>query len=227
MFDRWRDRLAYAGLGIVLGVIAMVIFPSTLDGAVPLSGWSVFDEAKTQVAGSTVKVLIGGGHGSGTHIGNGYIVTAAHVTDGAKGIKVKGDTGLIVDAELLWQNTAYDVALLRIKEVDRFSASPMSCRSPDVGEEVTAKGNPLALEFITTKGRIAGSVRQVGPWKTVVVVDLTIVQGNSGGGLFDKDGNLVGVNVGLMVSHVGLSPSLVPVTYAVPASTVCYLMARA
>lgn len=66
---------------------------------------------------SVVKVIVGNGHGSGVNIGDGYIVTAAHVVGNEKVVRVKGRWPFAIfetDAEVLWSNPAYDVALLRI-----------------------------------------------------------------------------------------------------------------
>ena len=65
-------------------------------------------------AGSVVKIMQGTGHGSGVHIGDGFIVTAAHVVGDAKETEIKLDDGATRKAETLWVNKAYDIALVRV-----------------------------------------------------------------------------------------------------------------
>jgi S1-C subfamily serine protease len=104
--------------------------------------------------------------------------------------------------------------------------SRLACTVPSVGDEVIAKGNPINAEFITVWGRIADSVREAGPWKSVVITDIATVPGQSGGGVFDTQGRLIGITVGVMVAPVGFSASLVGVGYVVPGRVVCDLLAR-
>src|SRR5690606_33802673 len=164
--------------------------------------------------------------GSGTHIGNGYIISAAHVVGGRDEITIKTDDGEIHEAETLWLNTAYDLALIRMKDYGSIASANLACRVPQIGETITARGNPLAMEFITVWGKIAGKQTEFGPWKSVVITDIATVPGQSGGGVYDQDGNLVGVTVGVALAHVGYTPSIVGLGYIVSGRTVCNLLAR-
>lgn len=167
-----------------------------------------------------VKVTYGEkkGHGSATHIGNGYFLTAAHV------IK-EGELPLLdgVVSEVLWVNNEYDVALLRSDARD-MEAATLDCREPEVGEEIALYGNPLNLNSVTTWGQVSGKARAVGPWGSVNPINAAIAPGMSGGALIDDDGDLVGINVGVMVMPVGFAGGPVGIGYSVPASVVCMLM---
>ena len=191
----------------ILGLLALAFF-----GASPANG---------SLAGPTVKILVGQGNGSGVHIGNGHILTAAHVTKLAENnkVKVKTDNGQEVEAEVLWQSTVYDVALLHTQAGDKLSVSNLACRAPDQGEGVSARGNPLGQEFIVTWGRVAAPVRTLGPWKDGVLVDISIGPGSSGGPLFDRAQRVVGLVVGMFTAQPGFA-------VVVPASTICALLAR-
>lgn len=160
-----------------------------------------------------------GGYGSATHIGNGYFLTAAHVIKDGKVPLLDGERM----ADVLWVNKKYDVAFLRAYAKDMNSA-PLDCREPDAGERVSLYGNPLNLESVTTWGQVSGSAREVGPWASVNPVNAAIAPGMSGGALIDEDGDLVGVNVGVMVMPVGFAGGPVGIGYSVPASVVCMLM---
>jgi S1-C subfamily serine protease len=178
-------------------------------------------------AGSVVKVLVGDGHGTGTNIGGGYVLTAAHVVKAAKGsVKVRLDSGEIRDADILWTNEKYDLAAIQITRSEGIAVSVLSCDDLATGDAVRGFGNPQVLEFVTTYGHISGSARTVGPWASVYPTDITIAPGMSGGPLFNERGDVVGVMVGLMAIPIGFAPALIPFSYAVPSSVACALMGR-
>lgn len=180
------------------------------------------------MAGSVVKVMVGSGHGTGTNLGGGYVLTAAHVVKVSPDkVRVKLDNGEIREADTLWLNEKYDLAAIRIIRSEGIAASPLSCDDLPTGAAVQGRGNPQVLEFINTTGHISGEARTVGPWASVYPTDITIAPGMSGGPLFDDNGDVVGVMVGLMAIPIGLMPALVPISYAVPSSVACSLMGRA
>lgn len=176
---------------------------------------------------AVVKVLAGEGHGSGVHIGDRFIITAAHVvTDAAGKLTIKADDGSVRSATLLWTNAAYDVALLRMDgTLTSISASPLTCRDPKSGASLRAVGSPGSIEFVSTYGRMSGEVRKHGPWSSVFVFDGTVAPGMSGGPVYEDKG-VAGIAVGLMAVPMGFGGALVPVSYVVPSSTICMLLAR-
>lgn len=177
--------------------------------------------------GAVVKIEVDGGHGSGAHIGNGYILTAAHVIGTAQTAQVKTDDGQKREAAVLWVNTKYDVALIRVFKHHDISVAPLDCRIPKVGEAVRGYGNPLIIEFMQSWGRVGSKQAQFGNWAEAIVLDMTVAPGMSGGPVFDSAGRVVGIMVGLPLMRLGLTPSAVPFTFAVPARTACNLMGRA
>lgn len=181
--------------------------------------------AVPQLAASTVKVVNTKGHGSGVHIGGGYIITAAHVVGDEQSFTLNATVGAPRKADLLWVNKAYDIALLRTSAAG-LGVSPLDCRFIPAGSPVTAMGNPAQVEFVTTYGKIAGAPRQYGPWKSVYVTDMTTVMGQSGGPAFDEAGNVIGITVGVMGAQIGLFPTLVGFGFVVPSESVCELMGR-
>lgn len=174
----------------------------------------------------TVKVFYEKGHGSATHIGSGFFVTAAHVIKADVVPSLRDDHGREAEAEVLWVNREYDVALLK-SSAPNVAAADLECRDGVMGEDVSLRGNPLSLEHVVTYGKISGSSREVGPWADVMPVNAAIAPGMSGGGLFDDDGDLIGVNVGLMIMPIGLYGGPVAMGYSVPSDVVCMLMGRA
>ncbi|WP_284777050.1 serine protease [Agrobacterium sp. lyk4-40-TYG-31] len=174
---------------------------------------------------STVKVLLAVGHGSGVHIGDGFIVMAAQVVGQSKDVQIKSKDGVMRKADVLWVNTTYDIALLRTSSAGLGTAH-LSCGAAKAGDSIVAYGNPLGIEFVAAYGKIAGEPRASGPWKSVYVTDVTTVMGQSGGPVFGADGDLIGITVGVTAAHVGFSGSLVGYGFVVPTAEVCGLLAR-
>ena len=178
------------------------------------------------LSNSVVKVVVPGGHGSATHIGNGYYVTAAHVVASQMEVQIKTSTGQAGKAEILWASTKYDIALLH-SGLEGVNAARLECRTPDQGEAIEFRGNPSELEHISTWGRVSGHARiHPGFWHNAMPVDGVIAPGMSGGAVFDNGGDLVGVNVGLMMMRIGFGGSPSGIGFIVPAETVCGLMGR-
>ena len=192
--------------------------------AVGVSSCSVHPD-HTPPETSVVKVELPNGHGSGVHIGHGYIVTAAHVVGKETKVKLRSEGGKPIEGTVLWSNAAYDVALIQT-DASAFGSAKLSCGEAKRGDTITAMGNPLGIEFVSSTGKIAGKPRKVGPWLSVFVTDMTIVMGMSGGPVFNEDGQVIGITVGVMAATVGFSPSLVGFGFVVPSSAVCSLMAR-
>lgn len=204
-----------AGLALAAMVICAVVAAKMPNGSHIEKGTAV------------VKVLVGSGHGSGVHLGGGYILSAAHVVGKESTVKLKSSLGDVQSAEVLWVNTVYDVALLKASRPERFASSRLSCKEPKPGTYIRAEGNPANMEFVTVFGQVSGIGRTVAHWRHVIVTNITVVPGQSGGPVYDDSGEVVAITVGVMVAPVGMfSASLVGVGYAVPASTVCDLMAR-
>lgn len=178
---------------------------------------------------ATVKLSIpSGGHGSGTHIGGGLIVTAGHVAvKEGDTFDVRFEDGTETKAVTLWSSRTYDIALVRIDETDK-PASNLECRTPRSGEPLRFLGNPLGMEWVTTSGYAAGPVTHAYPeaWDTVLPVDAAMAGGMSGGGAFDADGDLVGVNVGMPIQPLGYSGTATGISFVVPGEVVCGLLAR-
>lgn len=177
------------------------------------------------MSGPTVKLFYPSGHGSATHIGGGFFVTAAHVIQDTGVPMLRDDKGREAEATVLWVNKEYDVALVRSSAPD-VAAAHLDCRTANTGDEVTLRGNPMNLEHVVTYGRVSGDARELGPWANVLPVNAAIAGGMSGGGLFDDDGDFIGVNVGVMVMPIGFAGGPVAIGYSVPSSTVCMLMGR-
>lgn len=202
-----------AGFLITLATLA-ILFPF----------WTLTLYTPQPQPSSTVKVIVDAGHGSGVHIGDGFVVTAAHVVGDKSVVNLKLDSGGVQTAEVLWSNKDYDVALLRTKPTMR--ASQLSCRVASAGETIVARGNPASVEFVSAYGHVAGPERQFATWRRVLITDITTIPGMSGGGVFDERGEVVGIAVGVLVVPLGFAPSLTGFGTIVPSAAICDLLAR-
>ena len=138
------------------------------------------------------------GSGSGVIItSDGYIATCAHVVDGAKRITVTLNDDTAYEATLVGTDPRNDLAIIKI---DAEGLSPAALGDSDmltVGEDVIAIGNPLGeLRGTATSGIISAVKRSItveGTDMELVQTDAAISPGNSGGGLFNASGKLIGI----------------------------------
>ena len=153
-----------------------------------------------EFAPAVVTVSIKGpicGEGGGT----GFIIDAAgtigtnyHVIDSATEIKVKLMDGTIADeVEILDQNEAQDLALLRIKTPAKLTTVVLGDSDKvAVGERAVSIGNPLGLDHTLTDGLI--SARRMLQGKRMIQMSTPVSPGNSGGPLFNSRGEVIGVS---------------------------------
>ncbi|HEV2748435.1 MAG TPA: Do family serine endopeptidase [Allosphingosinicella sp.] len=165
----------------------------------------------------------GGSLGSGFIISpDGYVVTNNHVISPARnGATVESITVTLADrkeyeAELIGRDTASDLALLKIRASNlpyvRFGDSTRT----RVGDWVLAVGNPFGLGGTVTAGIVSAlhrSIQGAGAYDRYIQTDASINTGNSGGPMFDLNGNVIGINTAL-ISPTGGN---VGIGFAIPA----------
>jgi len=135
--------------------------------------------------------------GSGFILSNdGYIITNAHVVDGASQILVRLSDQREFEAELIGKDKPTDIALLKIDEVDLPEVKTFDSDKLDIGQWVLAIGSPFGLEHTASQGIISGLGRNLpsGMYVPFIQTDVAINPGNSGGPLFDLEGRVIGVN---------------------------------
>ena len=138
------------------------------------------------------------GSGSGVIITeDGYIATCAHVVEGAKSVKVTLNDDTTYDAVIVGTDSKNDVAIIKIDATGLVPAVVGDSETLTVGSEVIAIGNPLGeLRGTATAGIISATNRTIqveGQAMTLIQTDAAISPGNSGGGLFDATGKLIGI----------------------------------
>src|SRR6187455_2291818 len=135
--------------------------------------------------------------GSGFIIGSdGFIVTNAHVVDGADEVRVRLSDRREFVAKVVGADKRTDVALLRVEAKD---LPRVTIGDPDklkVGEWVVAIGKPFGLENTMTAGIVSAKGRDLPQENLVpyIQTDVAINPGNSGGPLFNLKGEVVGIN---------------------------------
>jgi serine protease Do len=149
---------------------------------------------------------------------SGIVVTNNHVIDGANEIEVIFTDGTKLKAELIGKDAKVDVAVLRVKPAKPLAAVKFADSDKSrVGDWVIAVGNPFALGGTVTAGIISATRRNIdsGPYDNYIQTDAAINKGNSGGPLFDLDGEVIGINTAI------LSPSggSIGIGFATPANT--------
>src|SRR4029079_11038940 len=149
----------------------------------------------------------------------GWVVTTNHVISDADEVTVILNDGSNLKAEIAGRDKKTDLALLRVKSDKPLKAVKFGDSDKlRLGEWVIAIGNPFSLGGSVTAGIVSARNRDInnGPYDSYIQTDASINRGNSGGPLFNLDGEVVGVNT-LIISPTGGSIGL---GFAVPSKTV-------
>ncbi|MBQ8299695.1 MAG: trypsin-like peptidase domain-containing protein [Clostridia bacterium] len=138
------------------------------------------------------------GNGSGVIISeDGYILTNNHVISGAEKISVRLRNGEEYEATLVGKDSKTDIAIIKIEATDLTPATMADSSNTLVGDFVLAIGNPLGrLGGTVTYGFVSALEREINldsSTKNLMQFDAAVNPGNSGGGLFNVYGELIGV----------------------------------
>jgi serine protease Do len=149
---------------------------------------------------------------------SGLVVTNNHVINEADEITVILNDGSRIKAELVGKDQKTDLALLRMKSDKPLKAVKFGDSDKlRLGEWVVAIGNPFSLGGTVTAGIVSARNRDInsGPYDNYIQTDAAINRGNSGGPLFNLNGEVVGINTAI------ISPSggSIGIGFAVPSKT--------
>ena len=193
-----------------------------LDGT-PLDVASVLDRMASSVVAieTTVQTrrgpFVAEGEGAGTGIvldDAGHVLTNAHVVNGATqvGVTLAGDR-TARSAAVVGTDPGNDIAVLLVDDAEGLVPATFSDRGVQVGDDVVAIGNALALEGgpTVTEGIVSALDRSIsterGSLTGLIQTDAAISSGNSGGPLVDAYGEVVGVNTAVASSGGGVEAS--------------------
>ncbi|WP_439122613.1 Do family serine endopeptidase [Marivita sp.] len=136
---------------------------------------------------------------------DGFIVTNNHVIEGADEIMIEFFEGFELPAEIVGTDPNTDIALLKVE-----SETPLQfvnfgdSDTARVGDWVMAMGNPLGQGFSVSAGIVSARNRALsGTYDDYIQTDAAINRGNSGGPLFNMDGDVIGVNTAILSPNGG------------------------
>jgi len=144
-----------------------------------------------------VTIRIGQGHGSGFFIGNnGYLLTNAHVVGDSKSVQIITSSGMEIEGQVIRKSKSRDVSLIKVP-LKIANSLYLKFEIPDIASDVYAAGTPIneALKTTVTKGIISNIRVDNTSGLKFIQSDASISPGNSGGPLFDKLGNVIGISV--------------------------------
>jgi len=149
---------------------------------------------------------------------SGIVVTNNHVISEADEVTVILNDGSRLKAEIIGKDQKTDIALLRVKPERPLTAVKFGDSDKlRLGEWVIAIGNPFSLGGTVTAGIVSARNRDInsGPYDNYIQTDAAINRGNSGGPLFNLDGEVIGINTAI------ISPSggSIGIGFAVPSKT--------
>lgn len=168
------------------------------------------------------------GMGSGIVITeDGYIVTNAHVVEGAQGITVQMSDDNAYEGRLIASDSKTDLAVIKVDATGLIPAAFGNSEQIKVGEKVIAIGNPQSMEFYgsVTQGIVSGLNRKITAadantgsqttYSNLIQTDAAINPGNSGGALVNEYGQVIGINSAKVVASGAEGMG-----FAIPASEV-------
>ncbi|MEM1389209.1 MAG: Do family serine endopeptidase [Pseudomonadota bacterium] len=136
---------------------------------------------------------------------DGYIVTNNHVIEGADEVSIEFFSGLELTAEVVGTDPNTDIALLKVEaDVPLPFVTFGDSNTARVGDWVMAMGNPLGQGFSVSVGIVSARNRALsGTYDDYIQTDAAINRGNSGGPLFNMDGEVIGVNTAILSPNGG------------------------
>ena len=167
-----------------------------------------------------------GGAGSGVIIApDGYMLTNSHVVHEASHIEVTLTDGRDLEASLVGEDPAVDLAVIRVQETARLPYARLGeSASLRAGQLVIAIGNPLGFQSTVSTGVVSSTGRF---WRTqegrlidnIIQHTAPLNPGNSGGPLVDSQGRIVGINTAMILGAQGIS-------FSIPADTVTWVVSQ-
>jgi S1-C subfamily serine protease len=153
--------------------------------------------------------FLGGLEGTGSGVilrSDGYILTSAHVVDGASSIEVTLASGEKLKARGVGVDDDTDVGVIKVDRTQLPGAVIGTAKNLRVGEIAIAIGSPLGLQQSVTEGIISALGRTFrrpdggSPLVEMIQTDAAITHGNSGGALINGDGAVIGINTAIATS---------------------------
>jgi len=153
------------------------------------------------------------GVGSGFFISNdGYLLTNAHVIDGAGEIYVTLTDKRELKGRVVGFDKRTDVALVKVEATGLPRLNIGDSRAVRVGQWVLAIGSPFGLENTVTAGIVSAKARETGEYLPFIQTDVAVNPGNSGGPLINMRGDVIGINSQILSGSGGS----IGISFAIP-----------
>ncbi len=147
----------------------------------------------------------------------GYVITNAHVVKDAEEVRVTFQDNESVKADIIGRDEKTDIAVLQIKTKHKLVAVKFGDSDKlRVGDWVIAIGNPFGLGGTVTAGIVSARARDInaGPYDDFIQTDASINRGNSGGPMFNINGEIIGINTAIFSPSGGS----VGIGFAIPSA---------
>ena len=206
------------------GVSSQVPIPDLPEGSPFKDFFDEFFEKQQREGGEQPRRM--NSLGSGFVVdSSGYVVTNNHVIEGAEEIEVNFPDGSNLKATVIGKDAKTDIAVLKVESDKPLTAVVLgNSDALRVGDWVLAIGNPFGLGGSVTLGIVSARNRDIsaGPYDDFIQTDAAINRGNSGGPLFNMQGEVVGINTAI------ISPSggSIGIGFSVPANTAKGIIAQ-
>jgi S1-C subfamily serine protease len=213
-FRVFADRVIGSGHGIAPIAVAKGMDEQRALDAYSQVVTTVAAQLLPSVAALSVRTARGAGAGSAvTFTDDGFLLTSAHVVNGAGGGTATFSDGVEAQFDVVGADPLSDLAVLRVRATAVPSAPLGDADRLRIGQLVVAVGNPMGLAGSVTAGVVSGLGRSI-PARDgrfmrliddVIQTDAALNPGNSGGALADSDGQVVGINTAVAGYGLGLA----------------------
>jgi serine protease Do len=189
-----QDTMNFSQSGLIRSLLSTVVNITSTVAASTASGTAPV----ANVAASKPQTV----HGSGFVIDpNGLIATNDHVIAGAYQINVTFSDGRTASAKLVGTAPIIDVAVIRVQTRHALAAVRWGDSNKlEIGDPVIAIGNPLGIGMSVSTGIVSALNRNINssPFDDFIQTDASINHGNSGGPLFTRNGEVIGMNTAII-----------------------------
>ena len=195
----------------------------TSDG---MAGEDIYKKVNPSVVSVISTTSEGTGSGSGVIMSkDGYIITNNHVVDGAQSVSVQLSDGTSLDAKIIGTDEQTDLAVIKVTPTSDLTAAEFGDSDElEPGEYAYAIGSPGGVQFANTitGGRISAINRDLtvnDRVMTLIQTDASINNGNSGGALINKYGQVVGITSAKLSGNAFGSATVEGMGFAIPINT--------
>lgn len=196
------------------------------DAADGMAGEDIYKKVNPSVVSVISTTSEGTGSGSGVIMSkDGYIITNNHVVDGAQSVSVQLSDGTSLDAEIIGTDEQTDLAVIKVTPTSDLTAAEFGDSDElEPGEYAYAIGSPGGVQFANTitGGRISAINRDLtvnDRVMTLIQTDASINNGNSGGALINKYGQVVGITSAKLSGNAFGSATVEGMGFAIPINT--------